>query len=380
MIFDFDPTHISMNLKDFKTAKERREFLEGKLKIKLENIAKALVDDEKTIYCENLIGAATLPLGVAGPLRIDKQNYYVPLATTEGALVASVNRGCKAINLSGGARVSVENVGTTRGPVFETSGIKESIIFKNWLNKNFNLLKSEAEKTSSHLKLKKLETSMVGTYVCIRFYFDTDQAMGMNMATIATEIISQFIEEKTTIKCLSVSGNFCIDKKPAWLNFISGRGKRIWAEVILKKEIVKNVLKTTPEEFFEVWLAKCMIGSSLSGSLGFNAQFANVVAAFFSATGQDLAHVVEGSLGITTSKVLKNGDLYVSVYLPALMIGTVGGGTKLKTKQECLSIIGAKTSLELAEVLSGAVLSGEISLLASLAEGSLAKAHKKLGR
>ncbi|HEX7542982.1 MAG TPA: hydroxymethylglutaryl-CoA reductase [Patescibacteria group bacterium] len=385
MIINFDPTNKFMNLNEFKTAKERREFLEEKLKIKLGTIAKAFVDSEKTIHCENLIGATTLPLGVTGPISIKNEelrikNYYIPLATTEGALVASVNRGCKAINLSGGVTTSVENVGTTRGPVFETSGIKESLIFKNWLNKNFNLLKSKAEKTSSHLRLKKLGTRIVGRYVYVRFYFDTQEAMGMNMATIATDLMTQFIEEKTKIKCLSISGNFCIDKKPAWLNFLSGRGKKVWAEIILKKEVVKQVLKTTPEKFFEVWLAKCMIGSAMSGSLGFNAHFANVVAAFFAATGQDLAHVVEGSMGITTSKVLKNRDLYVSVYLPAVMIGTVGGGTKLKTKQEGLSIIGAKTSIELAEVLGGAVLAGEISLLASLAEGTLSKAHKKLGR
>ena len=380
MIFDFDSTNISMNLKDFKTTKERREFLEKKLKIKLQTISKAHVDDEKTIHCENLVGSTVLPLGVAGPLMIGDKQYYFPLATTEGALIASVSRGCKAINLSGGAKTYVENVGATRGPVFETSGIKKSMIFKNWLNKNFNLLKSEAEKTSSHLKLKKLETSITGTYVYVRFYFDTQNAMGMNMVTIGTELMTRLIEKNTKIKCLSVSGNFCVDKKPAWLNFISGRGKKVWAEVILKKEVVNQVLKTTSEEFFEVWLTKCLIGSAMSGSLGFNAHFANIVAAFFAATGQDLAHVVEGSMGITTSKVLKNGDLYVSVYLPAVMIGTVGGGTKLKTKQEGLSIIGAKTSLELAKVLSGAVLAGEISLLASLAEGTLAKAHEKLGR
>lgn len=384
MIINFYPTNKFMNLNEFKTAKERREFLEEKLKIKLGTIAKAFVDSEKTIHCENLIGATTLPLGVAGPLEIKGEyvegGFYIPLATTEGALVASVNRGCKAINLSGGTRVSVENVGTTRGPVFETSGIKESLTFKNWLNKNFNLLKSKAEKTSSHLRLKKLGTRIVGRYVYVRFYFDTQEAMGMNMATIATDLMAQFIEEKTKIKCLSISGNFCIDKKPAWLNFLSGRGKKVWAEIILKKEVVKQVLKTTPEKFFEVWLAKCMIGSAMSGSLGFNAHFANVIVAFFAATGQDLAHVVEGSMGITTSKVLKNSDLYVSVYLPAVMIGTVGGGTKLKTKQEGLSIIGAKTSIELAEVLGGAVLAGEISLLASLAEGTLSKAHEKLGR
>ncbi len=380
MIIDFDSTNISMNLKDFKTTKERREFLEKKLKIKLQTISKAHVDDEKTIHCENLIGSTVLPLGVAGPLMIGDKQYYFPLATTEGALVASVSRGCKAINLSGGAKTYIENVGATRGPVFETSGLEESIKFKRWLENNFNLLKVESEKTSSYLKLKKLETNIVGTYVYVRFYFDTQNAMGMNMVTIATDLIGRFIEEKTKVKCLSVSGNFCIDKKPAWLNFISGRGKRVWAEVIFKKAVVKEVLKTTPEDFFDAWLAKCMIGSSLSGSLGFNAHFANIVVAFFAATGQDLAHVVEGSMGITTSKVLKNGNLYVSVYLPAVMVGTVGGGTKLKTKQEGLSIIGAKTSLELAEVLSGAVLAGEISLLASLAEGTLAKTHEKLGR
>ncbi len=369
-----------MNLKDFKTTKERREFLEEKLKIKLETISKAYVDEEKFIRCENLIGATTLPLGVAGPLSIDKQDYFVPLATTEGALVASVNRGCKAINLSGGARVLVENIGTTRGPVFKTSGVEESIRFKKWLEDNFNLLKIEAAKTSSHLKLKKFGTRITGNYVYVRFYFDTGEAMGMNMVTIATEALSQFIEKNTKVKCLSVSGNFCVDKKPAWLNFLSGRGKRVWAEVILKKEVVNQVLKTTPEKFFEVWLAKCMIGSAMSGSLGFNAHFANIVAAFFAATGQDLAHTVEGSMGMTTSKILRNGDLYVSVYLPAVMIGTVGGGTKLKIKQEALSIIGAENPVELSKVLSGAVLAGEISLLASLAQGSLAKTHEKLGR
>jgi hydroxymethylglutaryl-CoA reductase (NADPH) len=374
-----------MNLKDFKTTKERRSFLEKELKIKLVNVTKAHVDDEKTIHCENLIGSTAIPLGIAGPISIKNEelkinSYYVPLATTEGALVASVSRGCKAINLSGGAITGVENVGTTRGPVFETSGLAESFKFKKWLDENFDLIKKEAEKTSSHLKLKKLGTRIVGTYVYVRFYFDTQDAMGMNMATIATEKISQFIQNNTDIQCLTVSGNFCIDKKPAWLNFIAGRGKKVSTEVVLKKEVVKETLKTTPEKFFEVWLAKCMIGSAMSGSLGFNAHFANIVAAFYAATGQDLAHVVEGSMGMTTSKVLKNGDLYISVYLPAVMIGTVGGGTKLKTKQEALSIIGAKSSMELAEVLGGAVLAGEISLLASLSEGSLAETHQKLGR
>jgi hydroxymethylglutaryl-CoA reductase (NADPH) len=204
--------------------------------------------------------------------------------------------------------------------------------------------------------------------------------MGMNMATIATDKIAELIEEEVGVKCISVAGNFDIDKKPAWINFINNRGFKVWAEVIVSKQTVKSVLKTTPEGIFEVWLAKCMLGSAMSGSLGFNAHYANIVAAFFAATGQDIAHTVEGSMGITTAKVLKNGDLYFSVYLPAVMLGTVGGGTNLATQKEAISITGAKKSAELAEVLGGAVLAGELSLLSSLEEGSLAKAHQKLGR
>jgi len=377
-----------MRLSRFKKTKERREFLQKKLKIKLDHIAKAHIEDEKNIHCENLIGSTVLPLGVVGPLQVKSdatlklkvKSYYIPLATTEGALVASVNRGCKAVTLSGGARVFVEKAGVTRGPVYFTDNLEKGFWFINWLQKNEEKIKEAAGKTSSHLKLLRFEAKVVGPYTFVRFYFDTTDAMGMNMVTIATDSINQLIEKKAKIKCLSLSGNFCIDKKPAWLNFICGRGKRLWAEVILTKKVLKEVLKTTAEKIFEVWLSKCLLGSSMSGSLSFNCHFANIVAAFFAATGQDLAHVVEGSLGITATKVLSNSDLYISVYLPAVMIGSIGGGTKLRTQQEALAIVGVKNSLDLAKVLGGAVLAGEISLLASLAEGSLAEAHKKLGR
>lgn len=374
-----------MNLSDFKTSMQRCKFLERKLKINLKNIKKAHVDDEKNIHCENLIGATILPLGVVGPLRIHNQeskikSYYIPFATTEGTLVASVNRGCKAINLSGGARTFVENVGATRGPVYEVNSLKKALEFRDWLLENESRLKSAAEKTSSHLKFLKQEIKVLPPYVYVRFYFDTQDAMGLNMITIATDSINQFIEKETGIQCLSISGNYCVDKKPSWLNFINNRGFTGWAEVVLSKKVIKDVLKSNAQNIFEVWLAKCMVGSAMSGSLGFNSHFANIVAAFFAATGQDLAHVVEGSLGITIVKALENGDLYFSIYMPSIMIGTVGGGTKLKTKQEALAIIGAKTSTELAEVLVGAVLAGEISLLSSLEEGTLAKAHVKLGR
>ncbi len=362
-----------------------REFLEKSLKIRLENIKRAFIDDEKDIHCENLIGETTLPLGAAGPIKIrnpksEIRNFFIPLATTEGALVASVNRGCKAISQSGGVKVFIERIGTTRGPVYLTENLEKGFWFVSWLEKNKLKIKKEAEKTSSHLKFLRLEGKVIGCYTYVRFYFDTAEAMGMNMVTIAVDAINQLIEKETKIKCLSLSGNFCIDKKPAWINFIEGRGFSGWGEVILKKEVVKKILKATSKEIFEVWLSKSMIGSAISGSLGFNAHFANIIAAFFAATGQDLAHIVEGSLGMTVVKPLINEDLYSFIYLPSIMLGVVGGGTKLKTKKEALSIIGAKSSEELAEVLVGAVLAGEISLLASLAEGSLAKAHQKLGR
>ncbi len=372
-----------MKLTDLKTVKERSAWVEKGLKVTLDGVKKSLVDEEKHIHCENLIGATSLPLGVAGPLQLKgdyvKGHFYLPLATTEGALVASVSRGCKAITLSGGSSVFAYRIGVTRGPVFYVGSLENNKKLFHWLKKNEEKLKKIAESTSTHLTYKKMMIKSLANYVFVRFYFDTQDAMGMNMATIATKKMVEHIEKETGIECLSVAGNFDIDKKPAWLNFIDNRGFKVWAEVVIPKKIIAEVLKTTSNKIFEVWLAKCMIGSAMSGSLGFNAHFANVIAALFAATGQDLAHIVEGSMGITTTKVLENGDLYVSIYLPDLMIGTVGGGTGLKTQSEARAIIGVKKSIELAEVVAGAVLAGEISLLASLAEGTLAKAHKKLG-
>lgn len=375
-----------MDLRGFKSVAKRRMALEKLLSIELNHVGSFSLD-EKTASsrnCENMIGAVQIPLGIAGPVKIigenNKGDYYVPLATTEGALVASVSRGTKAISLSSGAQVMTYRVGVTRGPVFDTSSIKKSNELFKWIKKNPDKIAKVAEKTSKHLKFLKIDVRTAGRYVFLRFYFDTQDAMGMNMATIATEKIVNLIEKELKIKCISLAGNYDTDKKPAWVNFIKHRGFKIWAETVVSKKIVKDVLKTTPQKFFDVWLAKCMLGSAMSGSMGFNAQFANIIAAFFAATGQDIAHTVEGSMGITTAKVLENGDLYLSVYLPAVMLGTVGGGTNLDTQKEARSITGAKSSAELAEVLGGAVLAGELSLLAALSSGDLAKAHEKLGR
>jgi hydroxymethylglutaryl-CoA reductase (NADPH) len=379
-----------MKLRDYLSVKERRKALESEQKISLSHTGNFSLDekDASAKNCENMIGVTQIPLGIAGPLGIQNskskiQNYFIPLATTEGALVASVNRGSKVITKSGGANVSVLREGTTRGPVFYTGSLEKSKSFVKWLEKNESLLKKIAESTSNHLIYKKAQVSMLSEYVFIRFSFDTHDAMGMNMVTIASQKMTDLIEKKTSATCLSVAGNFDVDKKPAWLNFINHRGFAVWADVIIKKETVKTILKTTPEKIFDTWLAKCMIGSAMSGSLGFNAHYANVIAALFIATGQDPAHIVEGSMGITTTKVLPTGDLYFSIYLPSVVIGTVGGGTSLATQKEALEMLGVAGSgkvEQFAEIIAGAVLAGEISLLASLAEGTLSKAHQKLGR
>ncbi|MBI2086202.1 hydroxymethylglutaryl-CoA reductase [Candidatus Daviesbacteria bacterium] len=375
------------NLRDFTSAQKRRKFIQQELKINLENIGNSVIPEDQVAgrNIENLIGATQIPLGVAGPLRIMNhesriKEYFVPLATTEGALVASVSRGCKAISEGGGAEVFIEEVGITRGPVFRVKSVKEGLKVKKWIDDHFTAIAKTAEQTSRHLKLIKIGCRLAGRNLFVRFYYDSQDAMGMNMATIATENIASLIEEKTGASCTSVAGNFDIDKKPAWLNFISGRGKRVWAEVVLDKNIVKNTLKTTPEKIAGLVYRKCLLGSIMSGSLGFNAHFANVAAAVFAATGQDLAHVVEASIGITTAEVLENGNLHFSVYLPSLVVGTVGGGTHLPTQKEALGIMKVSSVLEYSVVLGAAILAGELSLLASLAEGSLASAHQRLGR
>lgn len=379
------------------------EFLKKQGK-KLDYIQKTfLTEKEARSHCENFIGAAQVPLGIAGPIKVQSakfppsfcnaelrraskvKSYFLPLATTEGALVASVNRGCKATRLSGGIKTEAELVGATRGPVFRVRDLSEGKKLEQYLQKNFSYLQKKLGLTDPHLHLLKIKSLKVGREVYLRLFFDTEEAMGMNMVTIATNKLAEIIKRQLGIDCLALSANFCIDKKASFLNFIEGRGKKVWAEVILKRKVIKEVLKTEATRIYQVWLEKCLKGSALAGSLGFNAHFANVIAALFLACGQDLAHVVEGSQGMTTAEVLKNGDLYFSIYLPSLMVGTVGGGTGLPCQKEALGILGLGKgekgeSLIFSQIVGAGVLAGEISLLGALAAGHLSQAHERWGR
>jgi hydroxymethylglutaryl-CoA reductase (NADPH) len=251
-----------------------------------------------------------------------------------------------------------------------------------WIDSHFEEIKRTAESTTKHGKLLYAKPFAAGRSLYVRFGYDTGDAMGMNMVTIATDLASRLIEEGTGAKLISVSGNFCVDKKPSAVNYILGRGKLLLADARLSRQVVKDKLKTTPETVAEVAYRKVMMGSAMSLAYGFNAHVANMLAAVYIATGQDPAQVVEGSMGLTSAEVV-DGDLYISVRLPSLEVGTVGGGTKLPCQSEALSImncLGTGKAKKFVEIVAAVVLAGELSTLAAQATGQLASAHKELGR
>ncbi len=379
-------------IRSLSSALERRRALETLTGVRLGHIGSFSIREDVagSRNCENMIGAVQVPVGVAGPLVYrgtvsGERKVYVPLATTEGALVASVNRGMKAICDSGGAIVETERVGPTRAPVFAVSSFEESRRLRAYLSDNFGILKKIAQATSHHLTLVHYEIFQAGRHIFVRFSFNTQDAMGLNMVTIASDAIVRIIEKDTAIRCVSLSGNLCADKKPSWINAIRGRGYTVRAEITVCQKTVRDVLKTTPRKLYETWVAKCMVGSALAGAMSFTAHVANVIAAVFLATGQDIAHVTEGSVGITTTDIV-GSDLYTSVALPDILVGTVGGGTHLETQKEALELLGVfggdggRNAQRLAEIIGATALAGELSLLASLSEGSLARAHERLGR
>ncbi|MFC7132592.1 MULTISPECIES: hydroxymethylglutaryl-CoA reductase (NADPH) [Salinibaculum] len=378
-------------------AAARRHLVETETDADLDAIADYTFDAEDVdASIENLVGGAQLPMGIAGPVPIDggaaDGEYYLPLATTEGALVASVNRGLSAIRAAGGATARVTDSGMTRAPVFRVAGIAEAEQVVEWVDDNAERLREAAESTTSHGELTAVDPYVVGDSVFLRFIYDTKDAMGMNMATIATREASELVESETPADLVALSGNLCSDKKPAAINAIEGRGRSVTADVVLPREYVEETLKTTPEAMVEGNTRKNLIGSAKAASLGFNAHAANTVAAVFLATGQDAAQVVEGANAITTMEVRDDedgeGGLYASISFASLEVGTVGGGTKLPTQSEALDVLGHTGGGEpagananaLAEIIAVGALAGELSLVAAFTSRHLASAHEELGR
>ncbi|MFC3957236.1 hydroxymethylglutaryl-CoA reductase (NADPH) [Halovivax cerinus] len=384
---------------DHDTAAEaRRRFVEGETGATLETIGDYSFPAEAAeSNVENMVGAAQVPMGVAGPVAVAggaaSGDYYLPLATTEGALLASVNRGLSVIDASGGSTARVTKNGMTRAPVFRVDGVVEAAETVEWVAENEPRLRAAAESTTSHGELLGIEPYVVGDSVYLRFSYDTKDAMGMNMATIATGEACDVVEAETPASLVALSGNLCSDKKPAAVNAVEGRGRSVTAEVVVPGDLVEERLGTTADGIVEANTRKNLIGSAKAGSLGFNAHAANVVAAAFLATGQDEAHVVEGSNAITTMETRErdgqgSADLYASISLASLQVGTVGGGTNLPTQAEALDVLGLRGGGEpagenaeaLAEVIAVGALAGELSLLAALSSRHLASAHESLGR
>lgn len=340
---------------------------------------------------ENMIGAIQVPLGVVGPIPVDggvaDGEHYLPLAMTEGALIASVNRGASVISDAGGATARVLKSAMTRAPVFTVETVAKAGEVAAWVREHAALLADAAEATTNHGTLQDVTPYVVGDNVFLRFAYDTKDAMGMNMVTIATKAACGLVERETPASLVALSGNLCADKKPAAINAVEGRGHTVAADVLVPHEQVEHRLGTTTDAIVEINTRKNLVGSAKAGALGFNSHAANVVAAAFIATGQDPAQVVEGSNAITTVSEREEG-LYASVTLASLEVGTVGGGTGLPTQSASLDVLGyggggdppGANADALAEVIAAGVLAGELSLLGALASSHLASAHESLGR
>ncbi|ROV94842.1 hypothetical protein VPNG_09317 [Cytospora leucostoma] len=339
--------------------------------------------------CENVIGYMPLPVGVAGPLVVDGQSYFIPMATTEGVLVASANRGCKAINAGGGAVTVLTADGMTRGPCVAFETLERTGAAKLWLDSDAGqiAMKKAFNSTSRFARLASMTSTIAGTNLYIRFKSTTGDAMGMNMISKGVEhALSVMANEHDfqDMQIVSVSGNYCIDKKPSAINWIQGRGKSVVAEAIIPGDVVKSVLKTDVDTLVELNINKNLIGSAMAGSVGgFNAQAANLVAAIFIATGQDPAQVVESANCITIMKNLR-GSLQISVSMPSIEVGTLGGGTILEPQSAMLDLLGVRgphpitpgeNARRLSRIVASIVLAGELSLNAALAAGHLVKAH-----
>ncbi|KAM9446256.1 3-hydroxy-3-methylglutaryl-CoA reductase a [Clarias gariepinus] len=340
--------------------------------------------------CENIIGYMPIPVGVAGPLMLDGKQFQVPLATTEGCLVASTNRGCRAIALSGGVSSRLLADGMTRGPVVRLPSACKAAEVKAWLEspEGYKCIKEAFDHTSRFARLEKLLIGLASRNLYIRFQSQTGDAMGMNMISKGTEqALARLKEEFPELQILAVSGNYCTDKKPAAINWIEGRGKSVVCEAIIPARVVGEVLKTSTEALVDLNISKNLVGSAMAGSIGgYNAHAANIVAAMYIACGQDPAQTVGSSNCITLMEAAgpTGDDLYISCTMPSIELGTVGGGTNLAPQQACLQMLGVQGASEmcpgenarqLARVVCATVMAGEISLMAALAAGQLVKSH-----
>ncbi|CAL1192144.1 unnamed protein product [Candida parapsilosis] len=346
--------------------------------------------------CENVIGYMPIPVGVAGPLIIDGKPYHIPMATTEGCLVASTMRGCKAINAGGGVETVLTKDGMTRGPCVRFPTLSRAGAAKLWIDseEGQKTIKKAFNSTSRFARLQHIQTSLAGCLLFIRFRTTTGDAMGMNMISKGVEYSLKYMVEECgyeDMEIISVSGNYCSDKKPAAINWLEGRGKSIVAEATIPADVVAKVLKSDVDALVELNISKNLVGSAMAGSVGgFNAHASNLVTAVYLACGQDPAQNVESSNCITLMNKHKvTGDLQISVSMPSIEVGTIGGGTILEPQGAMLDLLGVRgphptnpgdNARQLAKIVASAVLAAELSLCSALAAGHLVQSHMQHNR
>ncbi|XP_055592302.1 3-hydroxy-3-methylglutaryl-coenzyme A reductase [Uranotaenia lowii] len=344
--------------------------------------------------CENVLGYIQIPVGYAGPLLLDGDRYYVPMATTEGALVASTNRGCKAISCRG-VNSFVEDIGMTRAPCVKFPNVLRAALAKRWMETpdNFACIKKAFDSTSRFARLQEVHIAIDGPVLYTRFRALTGDAMGMNMVSKGSEMALREVQKSfPDMQIISLSGNFCSDKKPAAINWIKGRGKRVICETVVPADKLRTILKTSSRALVQCNKLKNMTGSAVAGSIGGNnAHAANMVTAIYIATGQDPAQNVTSSNCSTNMELYgDNGDdLYMTCTMPSLEVGTVGGGTGLPGQGACLDMLGvrgahatnpAENAKQLARVICATVMAGELSLMAALVNSDLVKSHMRHNR
>jgi hydroxymethylglutaryl-CoA reductase (NADPH) len=363
---------------------ERRAWLSRQTGAALSHIARySFKPEDARGNIENFIGVAQVPLGVLGPLKIRGRfaegDFYVPFATTEGAMVLTYQRGAIAVTRAGGVRTSIVKDENHLDPVFIVRDLEAAEKLVAWIEAHRDELKEQVRQATGHGELIEIVPYIIGRRVALKIGFSTQDAMGANMIAIASENICRFIAGHVDHERYLLRSNLSSEKKASGVNLLFGYGKTVLSEAIIPRKVVTRHLNSSPEAIHAAWHSWAL-GSFQAGMLGINAHLANGAAAVFMACGQDVAHVANASVGITMFEMTGAGDLYVAVRLPNLIVGTVGGGTALGTQRECLEMIGCYgkgKSEKFAEVLAATLLAGEIGICAGITTDEFLDPHKR---
>lgn len=371
-------------------AQARRDFAQSVTGTALEHVGNYSLDVAKTAgNIENFTGVAQVPIGLAGPLLIHgehaKGQFYVPLATTEGTLVASYNRGMRLLRESGGVKATVVDDAMQRAPVFIFEDARQARQFGEWVEENFTAIKVEAETTTQSGKLKNIEQYAAARMRYLRFNFTTGDAAGQNMVGKATFAACEWIAKNYPWHGLQryvLSGAMDTDKKHSQLNTLNSRGKRVIAEAVIPDKVMRSIIGVPTELLYKTRQIS-LVGSFMAGSSNTGAHSANAIAAMFIACGQDAGNVAESSSGIFYVDLDDAGNYYASITIPSLIVATYGGGTGLATQRECLELMdcyGTGKARKLAEIVAATVLAGELSLSGAVVAGDWVSSHDVLGR